>query len=348
MVPSHAKTGRAQGRNDSEPSDDFLTHFLSGQRILIVGPLNPDGDAVGAAAAVALALKSLGREVKVALTGLVSTSLNFLLFPREMFIRIPYGPELAQMFDRLILVDCHNIHRAWPEPTAFAVPPVLPFVAIDHHRLSNEPTHYQAAFLDYRASATCELVFKVLKKLEINFSDEIVKSLLAGLISDTGSFSQGNATSECLRQASELVAMGGDIEGITRFVKQNWPLSRLRLLAKSLATLSVHFSGRVATLLVTEAMLREAQSDLSETEGLVEYTLLLAGVQMGALIKYNGPGQTRVSLRSRSGVDVMALAKYFGGGGHQQAAAYLLEECEPQEALESFLARAAVHLSVGS
>ncbi|MDR2444148.1 MAG: DHH family phosphoesterase, partial [Deltaproteobacteria bacterium] len=297
MVPTHGKRDQDRWPN-SQPSDEFLSLFLSGQRILVVGHLNPDGDALGAATAVALALKSLGREVKVALTGLVASSLNFLMFPREMFIKIPYSPELAQSFDRLILVDCHTLHRAWTEPAAFAVTPVLPFVAIDHHRLSSEPTHYQAAFLDHKASATCELVFKVLKKLEVPFTDEIVRALLAGLISDTGSFSQGNVTSECLRQASELVAKGGDIEGITRFVKQNWPLSRLRLLAKSLSTLSVHFGGRVATLMVTELMLREAQSDLSETEGLVEYTLLLAGVEMGALIKYNGPGQTRVSLRS--------------------------------------------------
>ncbi|MDR1658361.1 MAG: bifunctional oligoribonuclease/PAP phosphatase NrnA [Deltaproteobacteria bacterium] len=329
-----------------EPSDIFLSKLLSGRKILIVGHLNPDGDAVGSAAALALGLRHLGREVTVGLSGLVPSNLDFLMRPRDMFVRLAYGPELAGEFERMILVDCHSLHRAWSDTAAF-VPhgPVLPFVAIDHHSLGQEPAFFEAAFLDYQAAATSELIFKVLKKINAPMSKDIADSLLAGLISDTGSFSQNNVTSECLRQASELVALGADIERINRALKQNWPLSRMKLLAKALATLKVHLGGRVATIMVTEPMFREAGSDLSETEGLVEYTLLLAKVELGALIKYNGPRQTRVSLRSRPGVDARALAIHFGGGGHQLAAAYLEEDCEPEQALEKFLARAPVHLT---
>jgi nanoRNase/pAp phosphatase (c-di-AMP/oligoRNAs hydrolase) len=104
-----------------------------------------------------------------------------------------------------------------------------------------------------------------------------------------------------------------------------------------MAELTLHFGGRVAALLVTQEMLASTGGLINETEGLVEYPFLISGVEVSALFKVNGRGQTRVSLRSREGLDIRALARSFGGGGHLQAAAYVDNSPDPRQALSSFL-----------
>ena len=321
----------------SGPSPDpmLLAKLLQGQKIVFAGHFNPDGDSVGSCLALALALETMGRDVTISLNGVVPESLDFLTGSHNFFEVIDFS-DLGR-FDRLILMDCQSPYRVWPESATPESPPPIPMVAVDHHQTGRDPIHYEAAFIDPGASATAELVFKILKAIKADFTAAIIESLLAGLISDTGSFSQGNSTSECLRQASELVAMGGDIEKVNQAIKQNWPLSRLRLMTLSLASLKLHHGDRMATMMVTSEMLKDADSDLSETEGLVEYTLILAGVAMGALFKVTPRGRVRVSLRSRPGVDVRSVARKMGGGGHTQAAAYLDQATDPEEALERLL-----------
>jgi phosphoesterase RecJ-like protein len=318
------------------PTRSFLQELLKGRRVLVAGHLNPDGDSVGSSAALALALMAMGREVTVTTTGPLPASLGFLTRGRDFFAEVPFHDILPERFDRLVLVDCQSPYRIWPKSASPGDRPPLPMVAIDHHQ-SADPPVYEDAFLDPGASATCELVFKVLKALQAEFTPAIVEALLSGLVSDTGSFSQGNVTSETLRQAAELVAMGGDVERVNQELKQNWPLSRLTLMTLALSTLKLHHGGRLATMVVTDEMHRQAGSELSETEGLVEHTLVLSGVRLGALVKTNGHGKNRVSLRSRPGVDVRRIAQGFGGGGHAQAAAYLVDDPDPQAAIERLL-----------
>jgi phosphoesterase RecJ-like protein len=121
----------------------------------------------------------------------------------------------------------------------------------------------------------------------------------------------------------------------------------MRLLTASLATLGLHHDGRMASMLLTQEMLDHTGSSLAESEGLVDYPLLLAGVDVAVLLKINGQGQTRVSLRSRPGVDVRELARSQGGGGHKQAAAYLDDDPAPAKALARLLPIALPFLTPG-
>ncbi|MDR1110870.1 MAG: DHH family phosphoesterase [Deltaproteobacteria bacterium] len=323
--------------NVSQPPESLLAMLRVARRVLIVGHQNPDGDALGSALALALALDGPGREVTVGLTGMVAKSLDFLTRGKKFVSSLDLGPDLAQRFDLMVLVDCLSPSRVWPEAKDCRPEAFPPYVAIDHHHSGQAPVNYRAGFIDHLASATGELVFKVIEALGAEFSPPIVEALLAALISDTGSFSQGNATSECLRQASVLVSLGGDIEHINQYLRRNWSTTRMRLLSESLATLALHHDGRMASMLLTQEMLDRTGSSLDEAEGLVEYPLLLSGVDVAALLKVNGHGQTRVSLRSRPAVDVRELARSQGGGGHRQAAAYLDDSPRPATALARLL-----------
>lgn len=330
-MPLKANSGQ---HGQTRPPDDLVGLLRKSARILVVGHQNPDGDAVGSALALAHALISLGKTATVGLTGSTAASLDFLLKGKTFVERVAFSPSLKDDHDLLVLVDCQAPYRVWPEAENKLLARLPPFVVVDHHHPGPQAArHHLAAYVNSRASATAELVFKIVKALGAEFSKEIVDALLAGLISDTGSFSQGNATSECLRQASELVALGGDIERVNHFLKRNWPASRMRLLAASLGTLTQHLGGRLAAMLVTQDILNKTGAALSETEGLVEYPLMMTGVEVAALLRVNGQLQTKVSLRSRSEVDVRKLAQSMGGGGHKQAAAYVDDDPDPAGAL---------------
>jgi phosphoesterase RecJ-like protein len=341
--------GHVKRRPNPEPGEDFLEFVRGGRKTLILGHHHPDGDAVGSAVALAHGLRSLGLEVSVGLSGQVSRSLDYLMRPTEMFLDLtaedsgvpgPFGD-----FDRLVLVDCQTPHRVWPEIKTTSFEGFTPFAAVDHHHQDAEPSHWRFAFLDRHASATGELIFKILKKLGVPFSPPIVESLLSALVSDTGSFSQGNATAECLSQASELVRLGGDIERINQNLKRDWTLSKFRLFAEAMTSVRLDCGGRAAGMVLDERILADTGADLTEAEGLVERPLFMAGVDLSVLAKIDGRGRTRVSLRSRPGVDARELARRFGGGGHKQAAAYSDDSPDPTEALERLMTQARLVLT---
>ncbi|MDR1677320.1 MAG: bifunctional oligoribonuclease/PAP phosphatase NrnA [Deltaproteobacteria bacterium] len=318
------------------PPEEFMTFLKGAKRILIIGHQNPDGDALGSALALGMALKNSGRNISVGYSGILPSSLEFLTGGKDFLSSVDFSPELALKYDLLVMVDCRDISRVWPECEALSQDELPPFLSVDHHA-DTTPNRFKACFINHQAAATAELIFKILEELEAEFTPPIVESLLAALISDTGSFSQANSTAECLRQASFLVSRGGDIEHINHYIKRNWSETKMRLLTEALATITLHFQGRLATMLVTQEMLDRTGACVSETEGLVEYPLLLRGVDIVALLKVNGHGQTRVSLRSRPGLDVRELAKSQGGGGHNQAAAYIDPYLDPEESLKVLL-----------
>jgi phosphoesterase RecJ-like protein len=319
-----------------QPPENLVHYLREANKVLVMGHQNPDGDALGSALALGLGLRSLGKEVSVGYSGTFPISLAFLAKGKDCLYRMEFDPEFVKNYDLLVLLDCLAPFRVWPEVANLPPESLPPFVAIDHHA-EQDASHYLASFVNQGASAAAELVFLVLDNLRIEMTPQIVEALLAALISDTGSFSQANSTAECLRQASVLVSLGGDIEYINHYLKRNWSLTRMRLLTETLNTIDIHHGGRVATMLLTQEMLNSTGSSLAEAEGLVEYPLLLNGVDIVAFFKVNGQGRTRVSLRSRPGIDVRELARSQGGGGHKQAAAYLDDSPHPKVALEKLL-----------
>ncbi|MDR3134887.1 MAG: DHH family phosphoesterase [Deltaproteobacteria bacterium] len=314
------------------PPEELLASLREAKRPLIIGHENPDGDALGSALALGLALQSPGRSISVGYSGTFSKCLEFLVKGKGILSYVPFSPELGKKHDLLVLVDCLDPFRVWVEAENCPPGSLPPHVCVDHHA-NHYPSHHLASYINHQAAATAELVFKVIEALGAEFTPSIVEALLAALISDTGSFSQGNATSECLRQASFLVSKGGDIENINHYLKRNWSQTRMRLLVATLGTIALHHGDRVATMLLTQETLNQTGSCLAEAEGLVDYPLLLQGVDLVAFFKVNGAGKTRVSLRGRPGVNVRDLADAMGGGGHRQASAYLDDSPDPAVAM---------------
>lgn len=319
--------------------------FRRAERVLILTHHNPDGDALGSAAGLALTLESQGRRADVYLAGTWSEHLEFLV---EGLRRAP-GLDDVDGYDLLVLLDCHDFDRVGPEAerlrkTLAARRSPLPIVVVDHHLLVAGEEAAETWLHNAAASSTGELVWTILRSLGWRPPAQGLQALLMGLGSDTGFFSQTNTTAEALRAAADLVDLGGDLEAIHRRIKNNWPLRRLKLMGLVLDSLAVHFGGRLATMLVTPAMLAETGAVMADTEDFVELGRGLAGVTLSAIVKDvgGGPGTVRVGLRSREDVNAQGLARLFGGGGHRQAAAYNdARALNADEARANLLARAA-------
>ena len=305
--------------------------------ILILTHNNPDGDALGSARALALTLGAAGRKVDLALTGTWAQHLSFLLED----ISVIDFPEEFSAFDLIALLDCHCLSRLERSglPTLTAIGP--PMVVIDHHPLGETKKAEAGWFLEPTASSTGELVWRLLSALNLSPPPEALEALLLAIASDTGFFSHDNTTSGALRAAADLVERGGRLERVHRHLCEDLPLRRLKLMGQALDSLSLHFDGRLAVMVVTSAVLRTAGAVMADTEDLVELGRNLAGVTLSALVKDEGLGRVRVSLRSRIPVNASALAGLFGGGGHRLAAAYNdPQAATAEEAVANLLARA--------
>jgi phosphoesterase RecJ-like protein len=168
----------------------------------------------------------------------------------------------------------------------------------------------------------------------------MAEALFAALVSDTGSFAQANATPECFSQASDLVSLGVDPERINQRLKAPWSQAKLRLLGAALSGLRLSHGGRLATMVLSQPMLESLGASLEEAEGFIEYARRTEGALAAAVVKPDGRGAVKVSLRSHSGVNVRALAQVFGGGGHDQAAAYTYPGQDPSQAADILEAEA--------
>jgi phosphoesterase RecJ-like protein len=322
----------------SKADPRFVEALLAAQKTLIIGHANPDGDSLGSAVALALALRSLGREVVLGYSGRLYQHLLFLLESIADYRLFKGEASEFWGFDLLVLVDCPHPDRVWDGFSDLAILP--PRLVVDHHPGDPRRSKPVAFLHSSNVSSAGELVFPVISALGVSLTRPMAEALLAAIMSDTGFFSQNNATPECFRQASFLVAAGARSDYVVSRLKRNWTQARVRLLRAALGTLEISLDGLLASMTVDQAMLDEAGATLDDMEGFVEYPRAMNGTEAAAFFRVDGHGRVRVSLRCGLNYSVQELAESLGGGGHRQAAAYSDPESDPIAVRKKFLALA--------
>jgi phosphoesterase RecJ-like protein len=207
----------------------------------------------------------------------------------------------------------------------------LPILVIDHHPPGDDAlatargtSERGASLRDATASAAGELVFDVLWEAGWTPTPAAVDGLYVAILTDTGSFRFSNATARVHRIAAELVERGAAPDGLYAEVYGNVPIRRVRLLQAILPTLDTSPDGLVSWMTVGSRTLSELGCTSEDLEGLVDYPRELEGVEVGLLFRELEDGQVKVSLRSNRYVDVNALARSVGGGGHVRASGALV------------------------
>ena len=297
-----------------EEEDDFLltTH------------VNSDADGLGACMAWAHLLRGLGKRADIGLPEPPAGQCSFLV-----------GWDSVRHFADLdltryrcaIVADCPSLDRIGPVRPSLI--PDIRFLNIDHHR-DNEC--FGAVNIVEQVSSTCELLYHLAMGLGYEIDAVAAAQLYAGILFDTGGFRFSLTTDTTFEVAAALVRCGARLDAIAQDVFGNKSFGSVKQRGHAIESLVLRLGGRVAVLHLD----REAMS-AGEPDEVVNYGLMIRGVEVAVLLKERAPGCYRISLRSRDEIDVSRVASTFGGGGHARAAGLELTGA-PEDIIENVLA----------
>jgi phosphoesterase RecJ-like protein len=317
---THTTTAETRTAADLEAVVDALS---SHERFLVVSHENPDGDALGSLLAMTLGLRALGKDALMYLSGAGQLPAEFGFMPLDELLR-----ELPEdIGERVLLaVDCANARRIGQD--ASILDHAKTVIDVDHHHDNTRFGSTNLVVAD--ASSTAEIVRDLLCELEVPLTPEIAEALYVGLVTDTGRFQYSNTTPKALRLAAELVEAGADVHGIFRRVYETVQFAKLKLLARALDRAQLYEGGRLVVSHLLRDDFEQVGAEEPYSEGIIDYLRQAEGAQMVALIREppgDGGPTRRISLRSsQDEVDVSAVARKVGGGGHRQAAGFSSEK----------------------
>jgi phosphoesterase RecJ-like protein len=290
------------------------------ERFVVTTHENPDGDALGSLLATTLTLRALGKTADMYLHGSVPLPNEYEFMALDDLVR-GVAPSLEGRV--LVAVDCANESRLGPAPEQILEPAEL-VVNIDHHHDNSRFGDVNLIVAD--ASSTGEILRDVIRELGVPLSPGIAEALYVAIVTDTGRFQYSNTTSKSLRLAAELLEAGADVHRVFQGVYESVAFAKLKLLARALDHAQLLEDGR----LVISHLEREdfADSGAAEpfSEGIIDHLRAVEGAEIAALIRQppssDGP-ERRISLRTtEENLDVSAIARKSGGGGHRQAAGF--------------------------
>jgi phosphoesterase RecJ-like protein len=279
------------------------------QRFVITSHARPDGDAIGSEMAMAYALRALGKSVRVVNADPAPATLRG--FPGTDTI------EVASTFegetDVVIVMECGNLAR-----TGVSGLERFFIINIDHH--PGNTGYGDLNWFDESAAACGELVYELVRALGVPFSTEIATHIYVTILTDTGSFHFSHITPRTFDICRQALEAGVDPVITAQRIYDSNTMGRLRLLGTVLNDMEVAAGGRIAVLYMDPEINRRTGASQEDAEGLINVPLTVAGIVAVAFIKQIKPEEQRVSFRSKGNVDVGAIARAHGGGGHLNAA----------------------------
>ena len=289
------------------------------KRPLLCGHVSPDGDCLGSALALALALKKLGKEVVVAGPDPVPELYGFLPLADSFQV----GNPPAGDFDALLTVDCpepHRLGRAYQD-----LPGKFPLVlSLDHHPSRKPYGTYN--YIDLKAAAVGEIIYDLLPLIGVELDVDIAICLYTAILTDTGSFQYENTTAGTHRRMIGLLQTGAPLDRVNTLVYEEKPLAAHLLLREALKTLELSADGKIAWLMISRETLQVAGAKDEHSDGIVNAARSIKGVEIAILFHQQPDGRVKVSFRSKHTANVGLLAEKFGGGGHRRASGCHLDD----------------------
>ncbi len=268
--------------------------------------VRPDGDSLGSALALKLALKSLGVNADVLCDDILPLRFSFL----NEIATVKKDLSDIQNYSALIAIDCAEINRLGDFALAFDG--FKNTYSIDHH-ISN--TMFAKVNYVVDNASNCENVYDLITELGVEINVEIAELLAMGIVTDTGNFKHNNVTEKTFKVASVLRAKGADFNKIVyhTFTKQTKARAKLHGLVTS--KIRYFLDDKFALITVTQNDLELCGAKPDETEGFIDFIMGIDTVEVGASVMEIAKNKYKISLRSKS-ADVNAVASSFGGGGH--------------------------------
>jgi phosphoesterase RecJ-like protein len=288
-------------------------------RFLLTAHEGPDGDALGSLLGMHHLLTQLGKDSVMFMAAKeFPLPIEYRFLPLEEVFHEPP----ADMADRtVVFLDCGNIDRM---PVDFLSAGGNDIINIDHH---HDNTRFgDVNLVDVDASCTAEIVYELAVLLGVEVTKEMAAALYVGMVTDTGKFMYENTDARTHRIAADLIDAGVDVDDTYRRLYEHVPIEKLRLVSRALDGIQRHCDDLLVLTYITAADYEACGAGEEMTEGVIDFLRSVEGAKVAAVIRdqpSRGRAARKVSLRSSDGeVDVSAIARKHGGGGHKRAAGF--------------------------
>jgi phosphoesterase RecJ-like protein len=314
-----------RGESPEVTRERVLERIREDSRFVLVAHEGPDGDALGSLVGMQGLLTALGKDSQMFIASAdLPLPYEYRFFTLQGLICTP-PTDIAQR--TVVFLDCGNIDRN----SACVLQQGRHLLNIDHH---HDNTRFGT--LDHvvpGASCTAEIVWDLMHGLGVRPTPEVARALYVGLITDTGRFMYENTGPRAHEMAAELIGAGVDVQDVYRRLYEEMPAAKIALLALALGRMRRFDSGELTLAALSAADFREARAQDSYSEGIIDHLRAVQGTKLAALVRElsGEPGRRKVSLRAIDDeVDVSAIAREQGGGGHRRAAGFTTTlEVEP-------------------
>lgn len=276
------------------------------ERFEIITHEGPDEDAVGSSRALAYALLSMGKLVKLVYPTPIPGSLLFTPAPKNHKSVKPQISILLDVSDMNMLGGLH---------------PRGEVVIIDHHKTENKAG--MTCWIDSRKSSASEMVYDLLRVLEVEITQAIASNLYLGIFGDTGGFIHANTTPRVFRIAYELAKAGADPNLIAYRVRRSRSMTYFHILSMVMDRMIM--AEGVFGSYISLQELKRVKAKPEDASGIVEEMASLAGAELVIFLKELNPDSVHCSMRSKTTPSALRTAQAFGGGGHERAAGFTLK-----------------------
>lgn len=280
--------------------------------IAVCSHINPDGDTLGCAAAIRLAMLKLGKEVSIFCDGKVPDQLSYLPGIKEM--RIPDAEE--NDYDLLLSVDVSDPKRLGR--CIDLLDKSIHTAQIDHH--STNPLFMEENWVDGSAPAACLLIREMLRVLSIELDRDLAICLYTGVSTDTGNFAFASTNAACFNLMSELMTLNLPLAELNRVLFRERAMPQVLLLGRALNGIEYYENGKIAVMTLLRKDFSECGAMAEHADTLVNFGLDTVGTRMALLAREAEDGTIKISLRAKEPDFINDIAQFYGGGGHPQAA----------------------------
>lgn len=297
--------------------NQIINKILSSNNIAITFHTSPDGDSLGSSLALLQALRALNKNCYILCEEELPKTFEFLPYSKE----VSAISIIKEDTDCVVVLDCGNMERIAGNINVTNKNYTL--INIDHH-LSND-LYADMNYVDTNASSMGEIVYQIINIMGVSLNKEMAICLYTSLITDTGSFKHTNTTAITHAIAGDLINCGIDFNNIHRIIFENKSFHRVKLYGEVINEMYLDCHDKFCIMTLTKEMLDKLNLSDGDTSDLISLGVQIDSVEVAALFKENGDS-IKVSLRSKSYVDVRKIAENFKGGGHLRAAGFKIND----------------------
>lgn len=284
-------------------------------RVLLFPHMNPDPDAIGSCMGLALALDQQGKQVRILMDQEIPEYIEFMI--RDRGDLVTTDPQAMAEPDVCMCIDCSEEKRFAKRVPAFRTGKTS--LCIDHHQ--SEGADFDYYYIEPEAAAASQLIYALIKEMDWPLDGSIAAQLYTGIDGDTGCFMHSNTTPQIHRIAADLMEHGVDANEINVKLHQSRSLKEIRTHVRAMQTMEVFAGGKAVMAKMTKEDFRELDAGPGDAESVIDDLRSLRGSEVAAFLREDD-GLIRISLRSKTQINVGHIAERLGGGGHAKASGY--------------------------